>query len=163
MVEIIKAEKADLPALSAVASAIVKEHYDPIVGPVQNRYMIEKFQSAASLAHQIDEGYRYFWVKSDGEPAGFMAFYPRDGKMYLSKFYLDRRFRGKGISRVMLSFVKDAARREGFSYVFLNVNRHNDETIQIYEHFGFRRIREEKNDIGNGYYMDDYVYECSCK
>ena len=32
--------------------------------------------------------------------------------------------------------------------------------IRIYEHFGFRKVREEKNDIGNGFYMDDWVLEC---
>ena len=39
----------------------------------------------------------------------------------------------------------------------LNVNKHND-TIRIYEKMGFRLLRSEKNDIGSGYYMDDYVY-----
>ena len=39
----------------------------------------------------------------------------------------------------------------------LNVNRFND-AVRVYEKLGFRRIREEKNDIGHGYYMDDYVY-----
>jgi len=28
----------------------------------------------------------------------------------------------------------------------------------IYEKLGFKILRSEKNDIGQGYYMDDYVY-----
>ena len=42
--------------LSRLASQIVKEHYDPIIGPEQNDYMIEKYQSAPSLAAQIGRG-----------------------------------------------------------------------------------------------------------
>jgi hypothetical protein len=29
----------------------------------------------------------------------------------------------------------------------------------IYEKLGFVRVRDEKNDIGHGYYMDDFVYD----
>jgi hypothetical protein len=29
--------------------------------------------------------------------------------------------------------------------------------VQVYKKLGFHVIREEMNDIGNGYYMDDYV------
>lgn len=39
------------------------------------------------------------------------------------------------------------------------MNRFNSHTIDIYRHFGFTVIREEKNDIGGGYYMDDYIME----
>ena len=33
--------------LSAFAGKIVREHFDPIIGPEQNRYMIARFQSPA--------------------------------------------------------------------------------------------------------------------
>jgi len=28
----------------------------------------------------------------------------------------------------------------------------------VYEHLGFVKIGEEKNDIGQGFFMDDYVF-----
>lgn len=59
----------------------------------------------------------------------------------------------------MLDFIKSAAREKGLGKVFLNVNKYND-ALTPYEHLGFYKIREEKNDIGNGYFMDDYVLEC---
>ena len=60
----------------------------------------------------------------------------------------------------MFEFVEEETRKEGLSAIFLNVNRDNQAVIRIYEHFGFRKVREEKNDIGNGFYMDDWVLEC---
>ena len=54
----------------------------------------------------------------------------------------------------------EETRREGLSAIFLNVNRDNEAVIRIYEHLGFRKVREEKNAIGGGFYMDDFVLEC---
>ena len=39
----------------------------------------------------------------------------------------------------------------------LNVNKDNS-AVKVYERLGFVRIREEKNDIGQGFFMDDFVY-----
>ena len=91
---------------------------------------------------------------------GFLAFYPRDGKMYLSKFYVDSRARGRGIAREMFRFLLEETKKEGLPSIFLNVNRDNETVIRIYEHLGFRKVREEKNDIGGGFVMDDFVLEC---
>ena len=91
---------------------------------------------------------------------GFVAFYPRKaGELYLSKFYLRRDCRGRGLSRDMLAFVADAARELDCNRITLNVNRNNYQAILAYEHLGFKKVREEKNDIGNGFFMDDFVYE----
>jgi diamine N-acetyltransferase len=144
--------------LSVLATRIVKEHFDPIIGSAQNDYMISRFQTAAALTEQINHGYTYYIVCDGLANAGFIAFYPREGEMYLSKFYLDRTERGKGIAKAMLNFLVQETKKAGFSSIFLNVNRHN-EAVKVYEHLGFRKIREEKNDIGNGYVMDDFVYQ----
>ena len=80
--------------------------------------------------------------------------------MYLNKFYLHKNARGKGYGKELMEFIKNQAKEMGYNAVFLNVNKYNDDSINIYKHFGFQIIREEKNPIGNGFYMDDYVLEC---
>jgi len=143
--------------MSVMATAILREHYDPIVGTVQNDYMLDKFQSVHAIKEQLEHGYDYYFVDEDGKHLGFIAMYPRDGAMYLSKFYLYKDARGKGLARKILAFVEDQAKEQGLSAIELNVNKRNG-TISVYEKLGFERIRAEKNDIGSGYYMDDYVY-----
>lgn len=155
--------------LSALATAIVREHFDPIVGKEQNDYMIGLFQTPEAISQQLDEGYEYSFVCPPGttgrEPAeerriGFVAFVPRGaGELHLSKFYLRADQRGKGYSHDMLEFVRREAQRLGCSYITLNVNRNNYQAILAYEHLGFSKVREEKNDIGHGFVMDDLVYE----
>ncbi len=76
--------------------------------------------------------------------------------MYLSKFYLYKDERHKGHASKMLEFVKKEAGKEGLEGIFLNVNRFNS-AVESYLNMGFEIVREEKNDIGNGFFMDDYV------
>ena len=88
-----------------------------------------------------------------------MAFYPRQKAMYLSKLYLYKDERGKGFSRQMIAFVAEEARRENLCAVELNVNKHNERAISVYRKNGFMTVESVKNDIGGGFYMDDYVME----
>ena len=145
--------------LSALASAIVKEHYDPLLGSEQNDYMIQMFQSVPAIKKQLENGYRYDLVcLRNGKDIGFVEYYPKDAdEMYISKFYLHKDYRGKGISRKMLEFVIGECRKQGLHQITLNVNKYND-AILAYEKLGFTRLRSEVNDIGHGYVMDDYVY-----
>ncbi len=143
--------------MSELATSIVREHYDPIVGRKQNDYMLQKFQSVEGITEQLECGYRYYFACVRGRRVGFMAFYPRGTSMYLSKLYLLKGDRGMGYGRQMVEFVKREAVVEGLSSIELNVNRYNG-SVAVYEKMGFKRIRTEDNDIGNGYYMNDYVY-----
>ena len=153
-------EPEETAELSKLATAILREHYDPIVGKEQNDYMLEKFQSEKAIADQFKHGYIYYWGIYNGKKAGFIGFYPvENNKLYLSKFYVSKEFRGKKVGRKMFEFIVQYSKEKGYKSVFLNVNKYNDNSIKVYEHLGFVKIRDEKNDIGHGYYMDDYVYE----
>ena len=143
--------------MSRMATAIVREHFDPIIGKEQNDYMIQKFQTADAIKEQLEHGYQYYFVSDEKHRIGFLAFYPRENAMYLSKLYLYKDERGKGYSRQMLDFVIRNARNIGLTFIELNVNRNNS-AIHAYEKLGFKVIRAEKNDIGAGFFMDDYVY-----
>ena len=147
---------AGVAALSALATDIVREHFDPLIGKAQNDYMISRFQTVEAITNQLEHGYQYYFVCENEQPVGFLAFSPRDEVLYLSKFYLQKAQRGKGYSKLMLQFVIEHAKKYGLNTVELNVNRDNP-AIYAYEHLGFVKIREEKNDIGQGFFMDDFV------
>lgn len=150
-------DKEEINEMSGMATAIVRDYYDPIIGKDQNDYMLKMFQTPEAIAEQLEHGYRYYFVRENGKNLGFVAFYPRENALYLSKLYLYKDERGKGYAREILEFLKTQARELGFNRIELNVNRNND-TRFIYEKLGFTVAWEEKNDIGNGFYMDDYVY-----
>ena len=151
------ADDGQIAEMSTLASAIIKDYYDPLLGAAQNDYMIEMFQSERAIREQLDHGYRYYFARANGDDIGFLAFYPRGDALYLSKWYLRADTRGRGFARTMLDFLSEEAKKIGLHAIELNVNKYN-KTIAVYERLGFERIRDEKNDIGSGYFMDDYVY-----
>ena len=51
---------------------------------------------------------------------------------------------------------------EGIPAIELNVNRDNS-AVRAYEKLGFQMIRTEKNDIGEGFFMDDFVFRLELK
>ncbi|MBR3349587.1 MAG: GNAT family N-acetyltransferase [Solobacterium sp.] len=155
-VKLIEEDEKAIASMSKMAVEIVREHFDPLIGKEQNDYMISLFQTPEAIGKQLKEGYRYYFVKEAGENIGFLAFYPKGENLYLSKFYLYRKERGKGYARKMLSFVEEECVKEGLKALELNVNRYN-EAVQVYRKLGFDIVRQEKNDIGNGFFMDDYV------
>ena len=159
MIEFVRLEndEKEIERMSAMATAIVREHFDPLIGKEQNDYMLSLFQTPGAIASQLAEGYRYYFVRKDGEDIGFTAFYPKQDAMYLSKFYLYRQERAKGYAHAMMKFVESETRKEGLQAVELNVNRFNS-AVKVYEKLGFEIIREEKNEIGHGFIMDDYVF-----
>lgn len=145
--------------MSRLATEIVKEHFDPLIGPAQNDYMIAHYQTPQAIADQLANGYHYFFVCDDANtPIGFLAYVLEPKRLYLSKFYLHKNHRGKGYSRAMRDFVIHAARTARLGRIELNVFKHNDATLAAYDALGFKRLRAEKNDIGNGFILDDYVY-----
>lgn len=159
MIEIREVEPSEIEELSRVATEIVRKHYDPILGTKQNDYMLEKFQSVAAIREQLEHGYTYCFVRNEGKVAGFLGFYPAQGMMYLSKLYLYEEQRGQKIGRKMIEYLKERSRALGLSSIFLNVNKYNYESIAAYKAMGFVKIRDEVNDIGHGYVMDDYVFQ----
>ena len=143
------------------ADEIWHEHYDEMLADGQVDYMVRKYQSEEAIEKQISEGYKYFLVKVDGEYAGYIALRAdMDArKLFISKAYLLREFRGKGIFSEMIRYVNTMAENMGCNTLWLTVNRGNTDSIQVYEHIGFFKVRKEDSPIGNGYVMNDYVME----
>ncbi len=154
--EIVKL-KDEIERMSHLATGIVREYYDPLLGEAQNTYMLKKFQSPRAIEEQIEHGAQYYFV-IENEDAGFFAYYLYDTCLYLSKLYLKKECRGRGFGRCVIEFLKNAALNANLPAIELNVNKYNFDTIAAYERLGFKRIRDEVNDIGEGYVMDDYVY-----
>ena len=94
-IEIAEVKNEEINLLSILATSILREHYDPIVGTEQNDYMLDKFQSEKAIKGQIEHGYIYYWGRYDGKNVGFIGFYPIENKLYLSKFYIMKEYRGK--------------------------------------------------------------------
>lgn len=146
--------------VARLAREIWNEHYIPIIGKAQTEYMVEKFQSAAVIKHQIEmEDYLYFLIEPEKTPEGYLSVQSRKEDLFLSKIYLRRIQRGLGFGRRAAGFVEELAKDLGKPAITLTVNKHNSDSIAAYSRWGFRIIDEVVTDIGSGFVMDDYVMQ----
>jgi len=150
---------SDLTLIENMANTIWHEHYTPIIGAEQVTYMLDKFQSANTMQEQIDKGYQYFLINFNDNAVGYLSFEKRENALFLSKIYLLKNERGKGIGRTAMEFVISAAKGLSCTKVALTVNRFNQNSIRAYESAGFEKKGELVQDIGNGFVMDDYLME----
>ena len=150
---------SDLLLIECMANTIWHEHYTPIIGHEQVVYMLDKFQSVNTMKAQIDAGYHYFTINKDDHSMGYLSFNKRNKELFLSKIYVLKESRGKGIGKKAMTFVLDMAKGLGCRKVSLTVNKYNHNSIRAYESIGFVNKQELVQDIGGGFVMDDYLME----
>ena len=157
---IIKVETEEKEAiLTDIASLIWHEHFVSIISEQQIDYMVGMFQSKQAVTKQIEDGYEYYLFRLEDTYIGYMGIHPEEEKLFLSKLYLQKEYRGRGLARQALEFLVDYCIRHHLAAIYLTCNRNNDKSIAVYKKMGFVTVREQVADIGNGFVMDDYVME----
>lgn len=151
--------RENIKIVADLAQTIWTEHYTPIIGAKQVTYMLDKFQSVKAVQDQIKKGIRYYLIQHQDAYVGYLSFSIQEDLLFLSKFYVLKQERGKGIGKAALLFIEDQARELGLKKIKLTVNKHNSKSITAYERMGFTNVDAIVQDIGNGYVMDDYVLE----
>ncbi len=157
---ILPLEDADIEPLAALAREIWHQHYPGIITVKQIEYMLEQRNSSHAIRAEIHRGAAR-WVKLlvRGALGGF-ASYEADAArraMKLDKLYVHGLFRRMGCGAALVRYVEHAARARGFVQVYLQVNRNNLDSIAVYQRLGYDVVEMVKTDIGDGFYMDDYV------
>ena len=151
--------KQEIADTARLADSIWHEHFTPIIGKQQVDYMLNKFQSAAAIAEQIRQGYIYFALMLDRRQIGYAGFRIDEDALFLSKLYIQKEFRGRGFSHVVLQTAEQLAQQHDKSVIRLTCNKNNANSLAVYKKIGFEIARKEKTDIGNGFFMDDYILE----
>lgn len=150
----------DVPGrVSVLAKEIWHEWYVGIISEEQIDYMVEKFQSEKAISEDLKNGYVYEIITVGGKDAGYFGFVKTDDYVYLSKAYVKKEFRGSGLGWGTLQKVIGFAKKNGCRTIRLRVNRNNRDSIKTYERWGFAKTCEDRADIGNGFFMDDYVMD----
>ncbi len=152
--------KEQIREVSELAEEVWHEHYDSIIGKEQVNYMIEKFQSEVAMKDQMqNSGYLYYQLKNYGGHVGYFAIQKNSDALFLSKIYIAKKYRGRDYSRRALEYMEQLCREWKLDKIWLTVNRHNENSIKVYEKLGFERTGSKVTDIGCGYVMDDYIME----
>ena len=149
---------SEIHEIANLAEEIWHQHFTPIIGEAQVNYMVEKFQSYPALREQIgQDGYEYYQLFSSHTFAVSVGIHPEAESLFLSKLYIKKECRGQHLATEALHFLVDLCKDRGLNKIWLTCNKHNENTLAVYDHLGFVITDEQVADIGNGFVMDDFI------
>lgn len=149
------ATERDSSALRGITEQIWRKHYSSIISPEQIEYMLNSKYSPKAIAAQMKNGERFFLVSENNILIAYASVEQKAEEYFLHKFYVDIPAHRKGIGRKLfdylwLQFTEPLPIR-------LQVNRLNYTAINFYFKIGFVIESVGDFDIGNGYFMRDFV------
>ena len=146
--------ESDIRFCVKLAEEIWKDHYTPVIGSDQVNYMLEKFQSTKAVNKQIEEGFHYYLIDSS---KGYFSYIHKADCLFISKLYVHKNFRGQGLGKKAIDFISSKAIDK--KILRLTVNRNNFSAVEFYKRQRFKIAEEADFDIGNSFFMNDYVME----
>ena len=160
MLAVIKATIADIPLIRQLTFAIWPQTYSAIISKEQIDYMLEMMYNPIVLQKQMEEDYcTFIIVYDDKEPVAFASYNETEKQLWkLNKIYILSSQQGKGTGKFIINYIVDEIKAKGAKSLQLQVNREN-KAKDFYEKLGFKIIQTANFDIGNGYFMNDYVME----
>jgi ribosomal protein S18 acetylase RimI-like enzyme len=154
--QLITANEENISAIQALAGSIWNDHYPKIIGQQQVDYMLQRFYSTEAMGKQMHDGQQFFLIEVEGVLEGFLAIEDRgEGQFFLNKFYINTQAQGRGLGEEV--WRKFLGMEPHLREVRLQVNRQNFKAINFYFKLGFVIERVADFDIGDGYFMNDFV------
>ncbi len=151
------ASPEDIPLIRELTFKVWPQTYAAIISPQQIDYMLDMMYSEVSLQKQMEEGIKFILVYDETVPVGFAAYQEIQPAIYkLHKIYILTSQQGKGTGKFVIEHIIHDIKQKDADALQLQVNRHN-KARSFYEKLGFAVIEEADFDIGNGYFMNDYI------
>jgi len=176
-VQITLAGLSDRAFIRSVSERTWPSTYGHIISQEQIDFMLDWMYSDDSLEKQMHTGCEFYIASikkenEEWEAVGFCSVSPDDEKKEgennsteklngltahkLNKLYVLPAAQGTGAGKALLNQAIEVAKAAGSSSIFLQVNKLNT-AYTFYLKHGFIKEAEFKFDIGNGFFMDDYV------
>lgn len=160
MITLIDATEEHYPVINSLAHRTWPHTFGKILTKEQIAYMLGWMYSIPSIHEQVEKkGHHYILALKEKEFVGYTSFennYNQSSDTKLHKIYVLPECQGTGAGKVLMDEVIRRTATAGNKNLLLNVNRDNP-AIGFYQKKGFEIIYTEDIDIGNGYFMNDYV------
>ncbi len=159
MILLKKATEADLPVIQEIAKVTWGPTYVHIIGQEQVDYMLDKTYTLTALQEQLAQGHQFLIATEGSKQLGFASYSRNEGDAFhLHKLYVLPEAHGRGLGKLLMNEIVSRVRAENGRQLRLNVNRFNN-AKDFYERAGFKIKESVDNDIGNGFFMNDYIME----
>ncbi len=156
MVTLRKAGIDDLPLIGSLARTIWEATYLDNIGHDQLEYMLKLFYAPEVLSKYLTGEPGLYFIISDDLPIGYLHMETRDKDHFIHKFYIDTSIQNRGAGSQVMKFIDENLIKKDRP-IRLQVNRKNYKAVNFYFKNGFTIESTGDFDIGNGYYMNDFV------
>lgn len=159
MLSIRTATPQDIPLIRELTFAIWPQTYKNIIGQKQIDFMLDWMYSPESLEKQMEDGCTFIITEDDDTAVAFAAYHEAEPQVFkLDKIYILPAQQGKGTGKFIINYITTDIKKLGAKALQLQVNRNNNAKL-FYEKLGFKIIDTADFNIGNGFFMNDYVME----
>lgn len=150
----------EIPLIRELTFRVWPQTYASILSRKQIDYMLEMMYSEVSLKKQITEdGCQFIIVYENGSPVGFASYHEEEPQKWkLNKIYVLQNQQGKGTGKYVINHIIEEIKKQNARSLFLQVNQHNN-AKGFYEKLGFTEIDFINLDIGEGFFMNDFIME----
>ena len=159
MYSIRNATKDDIGLIRELTFQVWPQTYAGIISKEQIEYMLELMYSVTSLEKQMDTGSQFLILYNETRAVGFASYEDQGQAIWkLHKLYVLKDQQGKGGGKLLVDHIIKAIKLKGAGKLQLQVNRNNPAKT-FYERLGFYEHTYIELDIGNGFFMKDYIME----
>lgn len=161
--KLIKATENDIPLIQDLARRSWENAYAEILSKEQMEFMLSTMYSQEEISSQVKApNYHYYLIQDENNDSfeGFIGYeieYEKETTK-LHRIYLIPESKGKGFGKKALEFLNKEVSERGDKRIILNVNKYNS-ARKFYESQGYKVYDEGVFDIGNNFFMDDYLME----
>ena len=161
MIKIKQATTNNIGLIREIAEKTWFDTYREILSSEQMDYMFEMMYSVDSIKRQMTElNHVYFIAWLQDKPLGYVSVEQQNDTLFhLQKLYIIPEGQGKGLGKILINkafeFAREHAKGEACA-LELNMNRAN-KALFFYQKMGMHISDQGDFDIGNGYFMNDYI------
>jgi ribosomal protein S18 acetylase RimI-like enzyme len=159
--EIRRLIKSELHIVSDLAHKIWPSTYSQIISIEQMTFMLNWMYSIETLEKSYETNHAFFAVFDADQPLGFIDLElhnPNPHWMKLQKIYVLPEKQKLGIGLALMDYTVLFAQENNVKHITLQVNR-NNKAVVFYQKLGYYVVDEQDFDIGNGYFMNDFVLQ----
>ena len=152
-----KATINDIEAIQSISKITWLKTYT-FLPQGQMEYMLDWMYSSSSLQEQMQNGHQFYVAEVDKMIVGFASISKEKNETIfkLNKLYVLPTTQKTGAGKALLQGVIAYAKENGGKEIQLQVNRNNN-AKDFYLKQGFEILYEADFEIGNGFFMNDYV------
>ncbi len=155
-----KAAVEDIALIRELTFAVWPQTYAQLLSQQQIDYMLELMYSEPALKKQIaEDGITFIIIYDEQTPVAFAAYNETKPHIWkLHKIYILQSQQGKGTGRFIIDYIVTEIKNQHAKALQLQVKRDNP-AQHFYKKLGFEIIETADFDIGNGYFMKDYIMQ----